>query len=49
LESELGADVGLISGSGGVFEIHADGKPIFSKKQTGRFPNDGEIVSLLQK
>lgn len=49
LENELGVDVGLISGSGGVFEIHADGKPIFSKKKTGRFPHDGEIVTLLQK
>jgi selT/selW/selH-like putative selenoprotein len=49
LEDELGAEIGLISGSGGVFEVHADGKNIFSKKQLNRFPYEGEIVSLLSK
>jgi len=47
LRQELGANVELITGSGGVFEVIADGKKVFSKKTLGRFPNDGEIVSLL--
>jgi selenoprotein W-related protein len=42
------ADVELVAGSGGVYEISVDGKAIFSKKQLGRFPEDGEIVSLIR-
>ncbi|HHD64797.1 MAG TPA: SelT/SelW/SelH family protein [Desulfobulbaceae bacterium] len=41
-------DVELIAGSGGVYEVIVDGKSIFSKKQTGRFPNEGEIVALIR-
>ena len=37
----------LVPSSGGVFEIFADGKRIFSKKALGRFPEDGEILGLL--
>jgi len=49
LKRELGQDiqVELIAGSNGVFEIMADGNLIFSKRQLGRFPDDGEIVKLL--
>jgi len=42
-----GTEVKLIRGSGGQFEIALDGKPIFSKKQLGRFPDPGEIVGLI--
>jgi selenoprotein W-related protein len=37
----------LIPSSGGVFEVVADGKTIFSKKQTGRRPEPGEVVASL--
>jgi selenoprotein W-related protein len=33
----------LIRGSGGVFEVKVDGKLIYSKRATGRFPEDDEI------
>lgn len=33
----------LVKSSGGVFEISADGKLVFSKKATGRFPTDDEV------
>ena len=49
LTKEIGAEVELIASSGGVFEIVADGKNIFSKKSLNRFPEDGEIVSALKK
>ena len=42
-----GIEVELIAGSGGIFEVVADGRPVFSKKQQGRFPETGEIVRLL--
>jgi len=41
-----GADVELVPGVGGVFEITIDGKLLFSKKQTGRFPTDEEVDAL---
>jgi len=42
--------VDLISGSGGVFDVMADGKLIFSKLESGGcYPQQGEIVRLLAK
>lgn len=38
----------LIKGSGGVFEVRADGERVFSKKQVGRFPNPGEVIEALR-
>jgi selenoprotein W-related protein len=37
----------LIPSSGGVFEVTASGRTIFSKKATGRHPNPGEVVTAL--
>jgi selT/selW/selH-like putative selenoprotein len=37
----------LIPSSGGVFEVHADGRLLFSKKASGRFPEDAEILAAL--
>jgi len=39
----------LIKGHSGVFDVAADGKTVFSKHRTGRFPEPGEIVALLRK
>tara|TARA_Y100001960_G_scaffold286959_1_gene324653 strand:+ start:64 stop:237 length:174 start_codon:yes stop_codon:yes gene_type:complete len=44
-----GADVKLISSGGGVFEITLDNELIFSKKDLGRFPDDGEIDNLIDQ
>jgi selenoprotein W-related protein len=49
LERELGIQSELIESSGGVFEIEYEGKLLFSKKNLGRFPDDGEIKSLIQR
>ena len=54
LEAELkskfpGVETKLISSGGGVFEIMLDGDLIFSKKEKGRFPDDGEVVSLIKQ
>jgi selenoprotein W-related protein len=38
----------LIPGSGGAFEVTVDDKLVFSKLQTGRFPEPGEIVQQLK-
>jgi len=37
----------LIQGKGGVFDVVVDGRLIYSKKETGRFPTHEEILSQL--
>jgi selT/selW/selH-like putative selenoprotein len=41
------AQVSLKRGSGGVFEITVDGRLAYSKKATGRFPSDEEVLRTL--
>jgi len=45
----MGIDAELIAGSGGIFDVKVDGRPVFSKHRTGRFPQPGEIVALLRE
>jgi selenoprotein W-related protein len=42
-------EIKLIPGGGGVFEVQLNGDLIFSKKELGRFPEDGEIPKLLNE
>ncbi len=37
----------LLQSSGGVFEVEYKGQLLFSKKATGRFPEDGEVLRIL--
>ncbi len=43
---KFGAEVELVKGGGGVFEITVDGRLAFSKKALGRFPSEEEIDAL---
>jgi len=47
IKAKHGVECELIEGSGGVFDVRLDGKLIYSKHQTGRFPEDEEILSQL--
>lgn len=38
------AEVKLIPSGGGVFEVMKEGRLVFSKKRTGRFPDPGELT-----
>jgi selenoprotein W-related protein len=38
----------LIPGSGGVFEITVNGEKVYSKKETGEFPDSNEIIAKLE-
>ena len=38
----------LIPSGGGVFEVRNGGSLIYSKRQLGRFPSEGEVVDLLR-
>jgi selenoprotein W-related protein len=48
LSNKFGINSELIESGGGVFEIKANGHLIFSKKQLGRFPNQGEIIKFIE-
>jgi selenoprotein W-related protein len=48
LKKEFNANVELIASKGGVYEVVVDGKNIFSKKALSRFPDDGEIITLIK-
>jgi predicted Rdx family selenoprotein len=41
------AEVTLVAGGGGVFDVRRDGELVFSKFESGRFPDVGEIAQLL--
>ena len=38
----------LVASHGGVFEVVVDGALLFSKKSSGRFPDDGEVLDLIR-
>jgi selenoprotein W-related protein len=35
--------------SGGCFELHVDGELLYSKLQTGRFPDENKLVAEIGK
>lgn len=41
--SEEITELSLIPGSGGVFEVHVNEKPVWSRKSEGRFPEISEL------
>ena len=45
---QLPGGVELIPGSGGIFEVELNGSLIFSKEETGRFPQENEIETKLE-
>ena len=49
LRDAFGIEADLIPGAGGTFDVTVDGKRIFSKAQTGRFPEPGEVAGLVRK
>ena len=42
-----GIKVDLIKESNGVFDVEIDGKLVYSKRNTGRFPNREELLILI--
>jgi len=46
-EQELGS-VALTPGAGGIFEVTIDGNSIWSRQETGRFPDIKELKQLVR-
>ena len=38
----------MTRGSGGVFDVVVDGKLVYTKRETGRFPDPGEVPRLIK-
>jgi hypothetical protein len=47
IERETGATTEIVEGDKGQFDVEVDGRLIFSKWETHRFPDDGEILAAL--
>ena len=48
LAEELSITAELIVGEKGIFDVVADGALVYSKHETGRFPENDEIVQALK-
>lgn len=47
IKDKFGVQPKLIEGGGGIFDVKAGGKLIYSKHETGRFPEHDEILNAL--
>lgn len=47
LKKHFDVEAELEPGHGGIFDVEVDGKRIYSKHETHRFPNPGEVDDLL--
>jgi selT/selW/selH-like putative selenoprotein len=48
MERELGVPIRVRAGAPGSFTVLLNGEQIYSKKQTGRSPNAGEIIQMIR-
>ena len=46
-EEQIGG-VELVTGVGGVFDVHVDGELVFEKKMLGRYPDPEDVLPLLR-
>ena len=47
IKAAKGIDATLSPGHKGIFDVIADGTTIYSKHETGRFPEDDEVLRQL--
>lgn len=48
IETEFGVKSDLEGGGSGVYDVVVDGVTLFSKHETGRFPEAGEIARAIR-
>ena len=48
MKQELGSTVEMIPSGGGVFEVVVDGTLVYSKKETGEFPDEAVLLESLK-
>jgi predicted Rdx family selenoprotein len=46
-EHEIGA-IEVVTGDGGVFDVHVDGTLVFTKSMLGRYPDPDDVIPLVR-
>jgi len=41
--------VEVVTGKGGIFDVHVDGDLVFTKKMLGRYPQPDDVIPLLRE
>jgi predicted Rdx family selenoprotein len=41
--------VELVTGVGGIFDVHVDGELVFTKSMLGRYPQPDDVVPLVRQ
>ena len=49
MKQQLDVETELIVGASGVFDVVVDGERIYSKHETGGFPDEDAIVEMLRE
>ena len=49
MKKNLGAEIDLVAGSNGVFDVSLDSNLIYSKFEQGHFPQADEIIQLIKE
>jgi predicted Rdx family selenoprotein len=43
------SSVEVVTGVGGIFDVHVDGELVFEKSMLGRYPQPDDVVPLLRE
>jgi selT/selW/selH-like putative selenoprotein len=49
LRNAFGIESDLVEGTHGIFDVYVDDRLIFSKHREQRFPDPGEVVTLVRQ
>ena len=49
IKQTTGVEAELIRGDSGIFDVHQDERLVFSKHEAGRFPEEDEVLGLLDQ
>ncbi|MBR16058.1 MAG: hypothetical protein CMQ25_07410 [Gammaproteobacteria bacterium] len=48
LKTSLKLETDLIKGSNGIFDVELDGKLVYSKRETGEFPDEESLIQKIR-
>ena len=48
IKDTFGEEAFIIEGAGGIFDVNVDGKLVYSKHETGEFPNEDALVEEMR-
>ena len=49
MKKNLGAEIELVAGANGIFDVSLDGNMIYSKFEEGRFPQTDDIILRIKE